>query len=107
MLYNRREHWAEGAGLSADKFGPSDLHFGTHGGLPTIDLTGGHLFGDFQDTWSPAFVDSWTPTSSEFSVSPTFSNHWDLTLTGTQSQILFSFKFVLVCRGKGETLSIE
>jgi hypothetical protein len=85
MLYNRREHWAEG-GFSADKFGPSDLHLGTHGSLPSIDLTGGHLFGDIQDTWSPAFVD-WTPTSSisdlsEFSVSPTFSNHWDLTLTG-------------------------
>jgi hypothetical protein len=91
MLYNRREHWAEG-GLSADKFGPSDLQFGTHG-LPSIDLTGGHLFGDIQDTWSPAFV-NWTPTSStsdssEFSVSPTIFNHWDLTLTGTPK--LFQF----------------
>ena len=94
MLYNRREHWAEG-GLSADKFGPSDLHFGTHGSLPSIDLTGGHLFGDIQDTWSPAFVD-WTPTSStsdlsEFSVSPTFSNHWDLTLTGMNQNSFFLY----------------
>lgn len=84
MLYNRREHWAEG-GLSGEKFGPLDLHLAANG-LPSIDLTGGHLFGDIQDTWSPAFAD-WTPTSStsdlsEFSESPTFSNHWDLTLTG-------------------------
>ena len=108
MLYNRREHWAEG-GLSGDKFGQSfDLHLGSHG-ISSYDVTtgNGHLFEEAQGNWSPAFslpsqptspFADWTPSTStsdlsdqQFPVSPTFSNHWELTFTGKISFIQFTF----------------
>lgn len=96
MLCNRRDHWAEG-GLSGDRFSQFDLHLGSHG-YSSVEVTASdQSFGDIQESWSPAYsiptssestspFADWTstpdPTEQQFTGSPTYSNHWDLTLTG-------------------------